>query len=120
MRARAILAADALTRDQYALRLVLSEPGSVRAGVRGAWNSPAEQSGDESGRVAPDSAPTSGPMSDTWGCSSAGRAPAWHAGGRGFESPQLHQPSSVKLRWYREEPLRPGDGGVVACLERNE
>lgn len=27
----------------------------VQAGVRGAWNSPAEQSGEESGRVAPDS-----------------------------------------------------------------
>ena len=25
-----------------------------------------------------------------WGCSSAGRAPALHAGGQGFESPQLH------------------------------
>ena len=24
------------------------------------------------------------------GCSSAGRAPAWHAGGQGFKSPQLH------------------------------
>ena len=54
MRARAILAADALTRDQYALRLVHSEPGMVQAGVRGARNSPAEQPGDESGRVAPD------------------------------------------------------------------
>src|SRR5450756_1694543 len=26
----------------------------------------------------------------TWGYSSAGRAPAWHAGGRGFEPPYLH------------------------------
>jgi hypothetical protein len=25
-----------------------------------------------------------------WGCSSVGRAPAWHAGGQGFKSPQLH------------------------------
>tara|TARA_B100001094_G_scaffold150276_1_gene145412 strand:+ start:314 stop:427 length:114 start_codon:yes stop_codon:yes gene_type:complete len=25
------------------------------------------------------------------GCSSAGRAPAWHAGGQGFKSPQLHK-----------------------------
>ena len=26
-----------------------------------------------------------------WGCGAAGSAPAWHAGGQGFESPQLHQ-----------------------------
>src|SRR5437588_13048336 len=25
------------------------------------------------------------------GCGAAGSAPAWHAGGQGFESPQLHQ-----------------------------
>jgi len=43
-----------LTRDQYALRLVESEPEQVRAGARGARNSPAEPSGDESDRVAPD------------------------------------------------------------------
>src|SRR5450756_2666787 len=29
-------------------------------------------------------------VSNTWGYSSAGRAPAWHAGGRGFEPPYLH------------------------------
>src|SRR5450830_920398 len=29
-------------------------------------------------------------VSHTWGYSSAGRAPAWHAGGRGFEPPYLH------------------------------
>jgi len=44
-----------LTRDQYAPHLGISEPEMVEAGVRGAWNSPAEQSGEESGRVAPDS-----------------------------------------------------------------
>ncbi|MDQ4035985.1 MAG: hypothetical protein M3153_08650 [Chloroflexota bacterium] len=43
-----------MTRDQYALRLVLSEPEMVQAGVRGTRNSPAEQSGEESDRVAPD------------------------------------------------------------------
>ena len=26
-----------------------------------------------------------------WGHSSAGRAPAWHAGGQGFKSPWLHR-----------------------------
>ncbi len=27
-----------------------------------------------------------------WGRSSVGRAPQWHCGGQGFESPRLHQP----------------------------
>ena len=27
---------------------------------------------------------------DPWGCSSVGRAPEWHSGGQGFDSPQLH------------------------------
>ena len=27
-----------------------------------------------------------------WGLSSVGRAPQWHCGGQGFESPRLHQP----------------------------
>ncbi len=30
-------------------------------------------------------------MYHQWGCSSAGRAPASHAGGQGFKSPHLHQ-----------------------------
>ncbi len=29
-------------------------------------------------------------ISTTWGHSSDGRAPAWHAGGQEFESPWLH------------------------------
>ena len=29
--------------------------------------------------------------SHVWGCSSAGRAPALHAGGQEFEPPHLHQ-----------------------------
>ena len=32
----------------------------------------------------------SGPRIGRWGCGAAGSAPAWHAGGQGFESPQLH------------------------------
>ena len=28
---------------------------------------------------------------ETWGCSSAGRAPALHAGGQEFDPPHLHQ-----------------------------
>jgi hypothetical protein len=31
------------------------------------------------------------------GCGAAGSAPAWHAGGQGFESPQLHQ----RNRWNK-------------------
>src|ERR1041385_3805296 len=29
-----------------------------------------------------------------WGRSSVGRAPQWHCGGQGFESPRLHHPFS--------------------------
>ena len=31
------------------------------------------------------------PERRVWGCGAAGSAPAWHAGGQGFESPQLHR-----------------------------
>src|SRR5258708_3204411 len=31
-----------------------------------------------------------------WACSSAGRAPALQAGGQGFKSPHVHQPSARK------------------------
>src|SRR5207247_1034594 len=31
-----------------------------------------------------------------WGRSSVGRAPQWHCGGQGFESPRLHQPGIRK------------------------
>ena len=34
-----------------------------------------------------------------WGCSSAGRAPALQAGGHGFESHHLHQPSEAKITY---------------------
>src|SRR5262245_55407477 len=30
-----------------------------------------------------------------WGRSSVGRAPQWHCGGQGFESPRLHHPCHV-------------------------
>src|SRR5207302_5284258 len=30
-----------------------------------------------------------------WGRSSVGRAPQWHCGGQGFESPRLHQPQKI-------------------------
>ena len=51
---------------------------------------------------------------DSWGCSSAGRAPAWHAGGRGFESPQLHHPSVKSVVVPRMiSPLRPDARGLL-------
>lgn len=31
-----------------------------------------------------------------WGCSSPGRAPAWHAGGKGFDPPHLHQEARIR------------------------
>jgi hypothetical protein len=38
-----------------------------------------------------------------WGRSSVGRAPQWHCGGQGFESPRLHHPRNQQLtilgRW---------------------
>ena len=37
------------------------------------------------------------------GCGAAGSAPAWHAGGQGFESPQLHHVMSRDM--------------LIACLE---
>ena len=43
---------------------------------------------------------TSEYLTSLWGCSSAGRAPALHAGGRQFEPVQLHQPA---LRGQRSE-----------------
>jgi ferredoxin len=36
----------------------------------------------------------------TWGCSSVGRARAWHARGQGFDHPQLHSfPGAASTRW---------------------
>ncbi len=31
-----------------------------------------------------------------WGCSSVGRAPEWHSGGRRFDPDQLHQPNQAR------------------------
>jgi hypothetical protein len=38
-----------------------------------------------------------------WGCSSAGRAPALHAGGQEFEPPHLHQTARAVERWGHGE-----------------
>ena len=37
------------------------------------------------------------PKQPKWGFSSAGRAPALHAGGQEFESPNLHHKEALKL-----------------------
>ena len=42
---------------------------------------------------------------ETWGCSSAGRAPALQAGGRQFDSPHLHQ---VEIRETADNLLKMG------------
>src|SRR5580692_2579816 len=50
-----------------------------------------------------------------WGHSSAGRAPAWHAGGRRFDPAWLHQPSLAK-RVEAAAPKPQGAGGR-SCRE---
>jgi hypothetical protein len=47
------------------------------------------------------------------GCGAAGSAPAWHAGGQGFESPQLHLQSAGIAR-FRRIFLFPR-GGFIVC-----
>ena len=45
-------------------------------------------------------------LSERWGCSSAGRAPALHAGGQEFEPPHLHQAASCCSRNAQESDLK--------------
>ena len=42
-----------------------------------------------------------------WGCGAAGSAPAWHAGGQGFKSPQLHVASlpAIPKYWKKLDSL---------------
>ena len=40
-------------------------------------------------------------ISHTWGHSSAGRAPAWHAGGQRFKSAWLHLFFSIHIKAFR-------------------
>ena len=42
-----------------------------------------------------------------WGCGAAGSAPAWHAGGQGFKSPQLHVAvlPTIPKGWRKPESL---------------
>src|SRR5687767_10297464 len=75
----------------------------VQAGVRGARNSPAEQSGEESDRVAPDT------RADEWtdGIRGVVAQLGEHLHGMqgvgGSSPPSSTTFSSVKLRWYRED-----------------
>ena len=50
---------------------------------------------------------------ETWGCSSAGRAPALQAGGHGFESHHLHQGTEGFLK---KEPF----GSLIRRDSKNE
>ena len=60
-------------------------------------------------------------MSTNWGHSSAGRAPAWHAGGQRFESAWLHSSKVLaKLLLNFEQGMQKGlinnqSSGVAAC-----
>ena len=51
-----------------------------------------------------------------WGCSSVGRAPAWHAGGHGFKSRQLH--SSQRRGWSDQRRCLPSAPGPVCRARR--
>ena len=56
-------------------------------------------------------------MLASWGCSSAGRAPALHAGGQGFESPQLHRPADSCLWGLAETLTGPGSSPGSASAD---
>ena len=46
-------------------------------------------------------------ISQIWGCSSAGRALAWHARGQGFDPPQLHQLPAEVSEWQTIRSQKP-------------
>ncbi len=54
---------------------------------------------------------------ETWGCSSAGRAPALHAGGQEFDPPQLHQTEVKKIFLQRGCKVKKG---LLECAPLNE
>ena len=54
----------------------------------------------------------------TWGCSSAGRAPALQAGGHGFEPHHLHQSSERKIT-YSLFTLHKREGMRMGTMETN-
>ena len=55
----------------------------------------------------------------TWGCSSAGRAPALQAGGHGFEPHHLHQPAvPVPKHGTMERTGKPNEERSVAQVVR--
>ena len=105
--------ADALTRDQYAHASFSASRDRWKPGTRGAELARRAARAMNLSRMAPDSAPR---VDRSWGCSSAGRAPAWHAGGRGFESPSstifIGQAQVVP----RSSPFVLTTEGFVCCL----
>lgn len=55
-----------------------------------------------------------------WGISSAGRAPALHAGGQEFESPILHHKKESSLRTLFFIAKDPHSACILSCiLSRN-
>src|SRR5579884_2543786 len=54
-----------------------------------------------------------------WGRSSVGRAPQWHCGGQGFESPRLHHPYNSSHKQEKNSPgggTRPTKPAILAFL----
>src|SRR5436190_17792001 len=59
------------------------------------------------------------PIRRVWGCSSDGRALQSHCRGQGFDSPQLHQPSSLKNKRKSGSEWAKGSiepASILACL----
>src|ERR1051325_9723519 len=55
-----------------------------------------------------------------WGRSSVGRAPQWHCGGQGFESPRLHHPFLKRSEEHTSELQSPYViSYAVFCLKKN-
>src|SRR6478752_2060465 len=60
------------------------------------------------------------PVSKVRGCGAAGSAPAWHAGGQGFESPQLHhkkRESPERVVPFFVSPWKAVDAPVLLALD---
>ena len=56
--------------------------------------------------------------SKLWDCSSVGRAPALHAGGQGFESPQFHQIFVNKCIGMSKDTLMHKYAGIAQSVEQ--
>lgn len=56
------------------------------------------------------------PFEAVWVCGAAGSAPAWHAGGQGFESPQIHSVSCTQISAGCERLIERRSGSERDCL----